>query len=325
MKKTALITGISGQDGSYLAEFLLTQNYRVFGLLRRHSNPDAQTFRIAHIKDEITWEYGDVTDAHSVEKMIRLAQPDEIYHLAAQSHVRISFHMPKFTTDVNVIGTTNVLEACRTAAPYCKFYQASSSEMFGNNADEDGYQRETTPMHPVSPYGCGKLFCYSLVRNYRRAYKMFAVNGILFNHESPRRGSNFVSAKIVRAAKAIKDGKQNSLLLGNIDTARDWGHAKDYVKAMYLMMNHKKPDDFVIASGNSHSVREVCKYVFSKFGLDYENFVQQGERYVRPEDVAHLKGDSSKARQILGWEPEYNFQATLDDMIENLPCQHKTK
>ena len=318
MKKTAVITGISGQDGSYLAEHLLQHNYNVFGVLRRHSDSEGQTSRIRHLLKDITVDYSDVTDASSIEKLIRLAQPDEIYHLSAQSHVRISYLMPKFTTDVNVIGTINVLEAMRSAAPYCKFYFANSSDVFGNAVDNDGFQRETTSMQPISPHGCGKLFCYHLIKNYRSSYHMFAVNGILFNHESPRRGANFVTTKIVKAAKAIKTGKQTELLLGNLDSARDWGHAKDYVKAMFLMMNHKEANDYIIATGESHTVREVCEYVFDKFGLNYEKHVRQEAKYTRPDEVHQSKGDASKARAELGWRPDYNFHSMLDEMIKEI-------
>ena len=318
MQKKAFITGISGQDGSYLAEYLLGKGYRVHGIVRRHSTPESQTTRIDHLINAVDLDYGDVLDAVAIERLLKAIQPDEVYHLAAQSHVRISFDLPRFTTDVNAIGTVNMLEACRQSAPFAKFYQACSSEMFGNCIDDDGYQRESTPMHPVSPYGCAKLFGYSLVRHYRKAYKMFATNGILFNHESPRRGSNFVSAKIIKGAKAIKEKQVTNLPLGSLDAARDWGHSKDYVRAMYLMVNHKTPDDFVIASGESHTVREMCDYVFKSLGLDYEHYVVTDEKYLRPEELAILKGDSSKARNTLGWAPEYTFNSILDEMIKAL-------
>ncbi len=318
MKKKAFITGISGQDGSYLAEYLLEKGYRVHGIIRRHSTPENQTTRINHLRDSVHLDYGDVLDAVAIERLLKAIQPDEVYHLAAQSHVRISFELPRFTTDVNAIGTVNMLEACRQSAPFAKFYQACSSEMFGNCVDDDGYQRESTPMHPVSPYGCTKLFGYNFVRHYRKAYKMFATNGILFNHESPRRGSNFVSAKIIKGAKAIKRKQAANLSLGNLDAVRDWGHSQDYIRAMYLMMNHKVPDDFVIASGESHTVREMCDYVFKSLRLNYEHYVTTEERYLRPEELTSLKGDSSKARNTLGWAPEYTFNSMLDEMIKAL-------
>ena len=319
MKKTALLTGVSGQIGSYLAEYLLRHNYKVFGMIRRHSDSAAQqTPRIQHIINDLTLEYADVTDATSVERVVRLTQPDEVYHLAGQSQVRISFIMPKFTTDVNVIGTINVLEAVRSASPYCKFFQASSSDMFGHTTDDDGIQRETTPMQPVSPHGCGKLFCYHLVKNYRSAYHMFAVNGILFNNTSIRQGANFVTTKIIKAAKAIKRGEQTELVLGNLDSARDWSHAKDIVRAMYLMMNHKEPDDFLVASGESHTVREMCQYIFERVGLKYEKFVRQDTKYTRPEDAQTLKGDATKARNVLGWKPKYDFYGMLDEMVKEI-------
>ena len=316
MKKTALITGASGQIGSYLAEYLLDRNYKVFGMIRRHSDSAQQTSRIQHIMDDITLEYADVTDAASVERVVHLVQPDEVYHLAGQSQVRISFVMPKFTTDVNVIGTINVLEAVRSCSPYCKFFQASSSDMFGNATDEDGFQRETTSMQPVSPHGCGKLFCYHLVRNYRSAHHMFAVNGILFNNTSVRQGANFITTKIVRAAKNIKQGKQTDLVLGNLDASRDLGHSKDYVRAIYLMMNHKEPSDFVVASGHTHTIQEICEYVFSELGLHYQDYVRQDQKYIRPEDTAILKGDYSKATKVLGWKPKYDFKKMLNEMIK---------
>lgn len=316
MKKKVLIFGISGQDGSYLAELLLEKGYEVHGMVRRHSVSENQESRIDHLSGLVTTYYGDLLDTGSIDHMIKTVQPNEIYLLAAQSHVRISSDIPRFTIQVNTLGALNVLDSCRIYCPSAKFYQASSSEMFGNCIDEDGFQRETTPMKPVSPYGCSKLFTFSLVNHYRKAYGMFACNGILFNHESPRRGSNFVTTKIVKTAVEIKLGLADKLILGNMDSFRDWGHAKDYTKAMYAIMSHDKPDNFVISTMQTHCVRDLCQYVFSKLGLDYNNYVSQDPKFLRPEELKCLKGDSTKARTILGWKPEYTFETMLDEMIE---------
>lgn len=315
MKKSALITGIGGQDGSYLAELLLEKGYDVYGTLKRNSVAENQTARLNHIFDQLKLEYADMTDMPSLIRVLQLVKPDEIYNLAAQSHVQISFKEPIYTATTDAIGVVNLLEAVKLIIPSARIYQASSSEMFGNSTDSNGAQRETTPMSPVSPYGISKLFAYHLVKNYRRAYKLFATNGILFNHESPRRGTNFVTNKVVKAAVMIKKGKQKELILGNIDAYRDWGHAKDYVKAMWLINNHTEPDDFVIATGKSHSVRDLCKYVFTKLDLDYEQYVKQSEKYYRPEELERLRGDSTKAKKILGWEPEITFEQMLNEMI----------
>lgn len=313
--KKALISGISGQDGSYLAEYLLSLGYEVHGIIRRNSVCEHQQSRLDHIRDKVTVYYGDLTDTGSLQTIFEKAQPDEIYNLAAQSHVRISFDVPAFTAKTNALGVLNMLEAYRKNCPEAKFYQASSSEMFGNNIDDDGFQRETTPMHPTSPYGCAKLYAYSIVRNYRNAYKLFAANGILFNHESPRRASNFVTNKIVKAAVMIKKGLQDKLELGNMDSYRDWGHSKDYVRAMHAILNYFEPDEFVIATGKNHSIRELCEYVFGKLDLKYEDYVVQNPKYMRPEELKYLKGDSTRARTLLGWKPEYTFETLLDDMI----------
>ena len=243
-------------------------------------------------------------------------RPDEIYNLAAQSHVRISFDMPAFTVQTNSIGVLTLLEIYRKNVPNAKFYQASSSEMFGNCIEDDGFQTLTTPMHPTNPYGCSKLLAYSLVRHYRAAYGLHACNGILFNHESPRRGSNFVTNKVVKAAVQIKKGIIDKLELGNIDSHRDWGHSKDYVRAMHMILNHDIADDFIIATGEAHSVRDLCKYVFESLDLDYKDYVVQNPKYMRPEELHYLKGDSSVSRKVLGWEPEYTFESMLDEMIE---------
>lgn len=324
MSKKALIFGIAGQDGSYLAEYLLALDYKVHGMVRRNSVSEHQASRLDHLGDTVNTYYGDLQDASSVDRIIQTVQPDEIYNLGAQSHVRISFDMPELTMQINAIGVFHVLEAFRKYAPNAKFYQASSSEMFGNTIDDDKFQRETTQMTPVSPYGCAKLFGYALTRHYRRCYKLFACNGILFNHESPRRGSNFVTTKIVKAAAEIYFGKADKLVLGNIDSFRDWGHAKDYVRAMHLMLNHTEPDDFVISTMEAHSVRDFCKIAFDKLGLDYRDFVQQDAKYMRPEELEFLRGDSTRARTILGWKPEYTFEALVTEMVNFWLEHYKT-
>ena len=315
-QKKALITGIGGQDGSYLSEHLLNLGYEVHGVVRRHSVAENQDSRINSITNKIKTYYGDLTDYPSLQRIMSEVQPDEIYNLGAMSHVRISFDVPAFTIKTNALGVLNMLEIYRTTCPEAKFYQASSSEMFGNSVDEDGVQRLTTPMNPVSPYGCAKVMGYNLVRHYRKAYGLHACNGILFNHESPRRGINFVTNKVVRTAVEIKKGLKNKLELGNMDSYRDWGHSKDYVRAMHMILNHHTPDEFIVATGETHSVRDLCETVFKKLDLDYRDYVVQNPIYMRPEELKYLKGDSSKSREILGWEPEYTFSSMLDEMIE---------
>jgi len=314
--KKAFITGINGQDGSYLAEYLLELGYEVYGIIRRNSVPENQQSRITdEIRNRLHIHYGDLLDQGSLERLLTEIQPDEIYNLAAQSHVRISYDIPQFTVQSNALGVINILEAYRRSCPTARFYQASSSEMFGSSVDEDGFQRETTTMNPVSPYGCSKVFGYNIVRNYRKAYKLHASNGILFNHESPRRGSNFVTNKVVKTAVEIKLGLKNELVLGNMDSYRDWGHSKDYIKAMHLIINNDIPDDFVVSTMKTHSVREMVEYVFNKLELDYTKYIKQDEKFKRPEELDYLKGDSTKIRSQLGWEPEYTFESMLDEMI----------
>lgn len=317
MNKKAFITGINGQDGSYLTEYLLSLGYDVYGIVRRNSTPEHQQTRIDGFREKFKVYYGDLLDQVGLQNLLDEIQPDEIYNLAAQSHVRISFDIPEFTLKTNSMGVLNILEAYKRSCPNAKFYQASSSEMFGNSVDDDGFQRETTPMNPVSPYGCSKLLAYSLVKNYRRAYKLHAVNGILFNHESPRRGSNFVTNKVVKTAVEIKYGLKDKLIIGNMDSFRDWGHAKDYVRAMHLILNQDIPDDFIISTMKTYSVREMIDYVFKKLDMDYNKFIIQDEKFMRPEELKYLKGDSTKARKILGWEPEYTFEMLMDEMINH--------
>lgn len=311
--KKALITGINGQDGSYLSEYLLSLGYEVHGIVRRHSVAENQNSRIQNLN--VTTHYGDLIDVQSINNVMAKVMPDEIYNLAAMSHVRISFEIPAFTLQTNSIGVLNMLEAYRSLNPKAKFYQACSSEMFGNSVDPDGYQRETTPFSPVSPYGCSKLLGYNLVRHYRHAYGLHACNGILFNHESPRRGSNFVTTKVVKTAVEIKYGLTDKLVLGNLDSYRDWGHSQDYVKAMHKIINHSKPEDFVVSTMITHSVRDMVEYVFNKLGLSVDSFVSQNQRFTRPEELKYLKGDSTKARTTLNWAPTYSFETLLDDMI----------
>jgi GDPmannose 4,6-dehydratase len=315
-KKRALITGISGQDGSFLSELLLSKGYEVFGILRRHSVAEHQDARIEHLGNRVTTVYGDLLDIASLEKAIKLSRPHEIYNLAAQSHVRISFDIPQATAQANASGVINLLETYKNLCPKARFYQASSSEMFGNSRDKDGFQRESTPFTPVSPYGCAKVFGYNIVRNYRNAYGLFACNGILFNHESPRRGSNFVTSKVVKAAVDIKRGRLKKLVMGNLDSHRDWGHSRDYCRAIHAIINHSKPDDFVVATGQTHSVRQMCDYVFGKLGMDYRDYVVQDRKFMRPEELRYLRGDASKAKRILKWKPEITFASLMDEMIE---------
>jgi GDPmannose 4,6-dehydratase len=314
--KKALITGISGQDGSYLSELLLSKGYEVHGIVRRHSVAENQDARLQHIGGEVTCHYGDLLDYPSLQRVVSKVQPDEIYNLGAMSHVRISFDMPSFTIQTNALGVLNMLEVYRNTCPDAKFYQASSSEMFGNSVDDDGVQRLATPMTPVSPYGCAKVMGFNLVRHYRAAYGLHACNGILFNHESPRRGSNFVTNKVVKGAVRIKKGLQDKLELGNMDSYRDWGHSKDYVRAMHLILNHETPDEFIVSTGETHSVRELCEVVFGKLGMDYRDYIVQNPKFMRPEELKYLKGDSSKAREILGWKPKYTFESMLEEMID---------
>jgi GDPmannose 4,6-dehydratase len=315
--KKAFITGITGQDGSYLAEFLLNKGYEVHGLIRRSSS--FNTERIDHLYRDfhdtdtrLFLHYGDLSVSGQLMDLLHSIQPDEIYHLGAQSHVRVSFDMPEYTGDVTGLGTLRILEAIRKTGIKTKFYQASSSEMFGAASPP---QSENTIFQPRSPYAAAKVYAYYIVQNYRDAYGIFATNGILFNHESPRRGETFVTRKITRAATQIKLGLKNKLFLGNLEAKRDWGFAGDFVEAMWLMLQQDKPDDFVIATGETHSVREFAEKVFTKLDLDYNEFVSVDPRYFRPTEVDVLLGDASKAKKALGWKPKITFDALIDMMI----------
>ncbi|MFA6035790.1 MAG: GDP-mannose 4,6-dehydratase [Candidatus Micrarchaeia archaeon] len=316
--KSALITGITGQDGSYLAEFLLSKGYTVHGIIRRAST--FNTKRIDHlIKDmhdpsaKLVLYYGDFTDSSSISDAISRSEPDEVYHLAAQSHVRTSFDIPEYTGDVTGLGTVRILEAIRRSKKDIRFYQASSSEMFGN---APAPQSEATPFNPQSPYACSKVYAYYITLNYRKSYNIFASNGILFNHESPRRGETFVTRKITRGLARILAGKEKYLYLGNIDAKRDWGFAGDFVEAMWKIVNYKVPEDFVIATGETHSVKDFLQEAFSLVGKDWKDYVKIDPRYFRPSEVDLLQGDYSKARKLLGWEPKVKFKELVRMMVE---------
>jgi len=316
--RRALITGITGQDGSYLAEFLLAKGYEVHGIIRRTSS--INTSRIDHLYQDphvpsprLILHYGDLSDASMLASVIRRVEPNEIYNLGAQSHVRVSFDMPEYTADVTGVGAARLLEAIRDARIQCKFYQASSSELFG---DAPAPQSETTPFQPRSPYACAKLMGYWMTRNYREAYGMFTCNGILFNHESPRRGETFVTRKITRALARIVKGEQTKLYLGNLDARRDWGYAPEFVEAMWLMLQHGQPDDFVIATGETHTVRDFLDIAFGIVKLDWQKYVEIDPRYFRPTEVHELQGDASKAAEQLGWRHKTNFAQLVRIMVE---------
>ena len=314
MARRALITGIAGQDGSYLAEHLLSLGYEVHGIVRRNSVPEHQESRLGLLSANIEMYYADLADPLGISQILRRVNPDEIYNLAAQSHVRISFEVPSFTGQVNALGVLSLLELIRRECPEARFYQASSSEMFGDSVDSDGFQRETTPMHPVSPYGCAKLYGYHITRNYRKAYGIYASNGILFNHESPRRGSNFVTSKVIKTAVEIKKGITEKLVMGNLDSYRDWGHSKDYVRAMHLILNHSIADDFVVATGHTRSVRDLVDLSFKTLGMYYSDYVVQDKKFMRPEELHYLKGDSTKIRTTLKWQPEISIESMIEEM-----------
>jgi GDPmannose 4,6-dehydratase len=318
--KKALITGITGQDGSYLAELLLEKGYEVYGIVRRSSS--FNTNRIEHIYQDpheanvrLRMVYGDLNDASSLNKVLRDLQPDEIYNLGAQSHVRVSFDVPEYTAEITALGTIRLLEAIRDLGLKPKFYQASSSELYGKVLEIP--QSETTPFYPRSPYACAKAYAHYVTVNYRESYGLFACAGILFNHESERRGETFVTRKITRAATRIKLALQDKLYMGNLDAKRDWGHAKDYVEAMWLMLQQDAPDDYVIATGEQHSVQEFIEEAFGLLDLDWREYVKIDPRYYRPAEVETLLGDSSKARRVLGWEPKISFKELVRLMVES--------
>lgn len=317
MAKKAVITGITGQDGSYLAELLLGKGYEVHGIVRRSSTFGTERiehlYRDPHMDTRLFLHYGDLTDGSSLRHVLGAVQPDEVYNLAAQSHVRVSFDQPVYTVEAGAVGVLKLLEAIRDTCPKARFYQASSSEMYGKVVETP--QRETTPFHPRSPYACAKVFAYWQTVNYREAYGLYACNGILFNHESPRRGETFVTRKITRAATRIKLGLQDKLYLGNLDAKRDWGFAGDYVEAMWLMLQQNQPEDFVIATGETHSVQEFLENAFNSLGLDWRKCVAQDARYFRPSEVDLLLGDSSKARAKLGWKPRVSFKELVQMMV----------
>ena len=317
--KKALITGITGQDGSYLAELLLEKGYEVHGIIRRAST--FNTSRIDHLYQDphvngvrLFLHYGDIADSTNLVKLLYRLNPDEVYHLAAQSHVRVSFDIPEYTSDVTGLGTVRILDAIREAGLDTKFYQASSSEMFGKVQEVP--QKETTPFYPRSPYACAKVYAHWITVNYRESYNMFACSGILFNHESPRRGETFVTRKITRAVARIKAGLQNELYLGNLESKRDWGYAKEYVEAMWLMLQDDAPSDYVIATGETHSVQAFLEEAFTYVGLDWQEFVKYDARYDRPAEVDLLIGDASKAKCKLGWEPQTRFQDLVHLMVD---------
>lgn len=313
--KTALIIGIAGQDGSYLAEHLLSKGFNVAGLVRRNSVAEHQDSRIDHLYGEVTTQYADLQDTYSISRALETIQPDFVFNLAAQSHVRISFDVPEFTANVNALGAARVLNCLQSMGAQSRFYQASSSEMFGDSVDSDGYQRETTPMTPVSPYGVAKLYAFHYTKLMRQSYEMHASNGILFNHESPRRGSNFVTSKIMKTAVQISLGSKSKLVLGNLDSQRDWGHAKDYVSAIASITEHSSAGDWVVATGQTRSVRDLCQLVFSQLGMNYKDHVVQDEKYMRPNELPYLRGDSSKIRKEIGWEPQISFESLIEEMV----------
>jgi GDPmannose 4,6-dehydratase len=311
-KRKAFITGITGQDGSYLAEILLEKDYEVYGMVRRSSS--FNTARVDHIFGDIELVFGDLADGSVLNQLMRTIRPDEVYNLGAQSHVRVSFDVPEYTADTDAMGTLRLLDAIREEGVQARFYQASSSEMFGKVREVP--QTEETPFHPRSPYGVSKVFSYWITRNYREAYGMFAVNGILFNHESPRRGPTFVTRKITRAIGAIVRGEQSELRLGNLDAKRDWGYAKDYMDGAWRMLQLDEPDDFVLATGEAHSVQEFLDVAFGHAGLDWKDYVKIDERYFRPAEVDLLIGDYAKAKAAFGWEPTVRFHELVQMMVD---------
>lgn len=318
MKRRALVTGITGQDGYYLTKLLLEKDYEVYGMIRRHNRTGTELGTVQSLESLINFDYGDMTDASSLEAIVHKIKPHEVYNLAAQSHVKISFESPVYTAHTNALGVIYLMEALVRAAPTARFYQASTSEMFGNSIDVDGFQRESTYMKPVSPYGVAKLYAHQMVNVYRVQHNLFSCSGILFNHESPMRGDLFVTKKITNYVKDVrKNGFFNKLQLGNLDARRDWGHAEDYVHGMWLMLQHDAPDDYVLSTGTTYTVNHFLQKAFDYIGItDYTKYVEVNSNFLRPEDVHHLKGDSTKARTILGWSPKHNLDTLIQSMIE---------
>lgn len=316
--KKAFVTGVTGQDGSYLAEFLLEKGYTVLGLLKKSSS-DNQIHRLSKVINHpnLILKSGDILDFSCLIRLMQEFQPDEIYHLGAQSHVGVSFEQPSYTVQATGLGSLNMLDAMRLACPKARLYQACSSEMFGNNMDADGFQRESTPFAPVSPYACAKVFAFNICQNYRNAYDMFLSCGILFNHESPRRAANFVTAKVAREAARISLGLSDSLVLGNLTAMRDWGHSKDYVKAMWMILQHHEPDNFVCATGVSYSVQHLVDYVFDYLKLDPKKYVKTSKEFFRPEELHILKGDPHKLKTVLNWEPDYTFESMMHEITDS--------
>ena len=312
MSRTAFITGITGQDGSYLAEILLERDYEVYGMVRRSSTFNRS--RVDHLQGDVELVYGDLADSSVLNQLMRTIRPDEVYNLGAQSHVRISFDVPEYTADVGGVGVLRLLDAIREGDLRCRFYQAASSEMFGQVAEVP--QTEKTPFHPRSPYGVAKVFGYWITRNYREAYGMYAVNGILFNHESPRRGENFVTRKISLGVGAILRGERTTIPLGNLEARRDWGYARDYMEGAWMMLQQDRPDDYVLATGETHSIEEFLEEAFGYVDLDWRDYVRTDERYLRPSEVDLLIGDASKAKDKLGWEPTVRFQELVRMMVD---------
>ena len=319
--KIALISGVTGQDGSYLSELLLSKGYEVHGIVRRGST--INTRRVDHLikNDNYTLHYGDLGDANSLIRIMQKIKPDEVYNIGSMSQVRVSFDIPEYTGQITGLGVTRMLEAIRSVNSKTKFYQASSSEMYG---DSRVPQNENTPFHPQSPYGCAKLYGYWLTKAYRKGYNMFACNGILFNHESPRRGETFVTKKIVRAACRIKLGLQDKVVLGNLEAKRDWGHSKDFMEAIYSIMHHSVPDDFVVATEEYHTIHSFLREVFKRLNLDYHEYVKFDKRFLRPNEVPELKGDATKIRDVLGWKPKISYSELIDDMIKNAMLEEET-
>ena len=315
MKKTAIVTGVTGQDGSYLSELLLEKDYKVYGLIRRSSSGDLGCS--SHLKNKVDFSEIDLTDLSSITRICKLARADEFYNLAAQSHVGTSFNQPVLTSQINAVGVLNCLEAIRESGYHTRFYQASTSEMYGGIYGEVK-MNESSQFHPRSPYGVSKLYGYWMTVNYRESYKMFTCNGILFNHESPRRGQNFVTRKITTGIRDIVGGKIKKIRLGNINSKRDWGHARDYVKGMWMMLNHSKPDDYILATGETHSIKEFLDIAFKRAGLgSYEDYVEIDPQFYRPAEVDVLIGDATKAKSQLGWQPDYKFIDLVHDMVDS--------